>query len=223
MPGAFQPGRLALASVKQIMATTLATVEAREVLRCDHCSLVQFRTIELTLQALPQAPRNGRARTTRPATGNGIESVPYRRIGSRCRQCGARYSPLAQAQPAAACRTHAGAAHLHLENRKRQGRCRRFLHWNAWRERWRSIFAICCAMRAAASMKRLAAVLADSFLREIAPYMCQDGRVSALNFPESGAGHGDGAAEVGVSLLTPGNCSLQFKGNSGGEIGFLLM
>jgi transcriptional regulator with XRE-family HTH domain len=27
------------------MATTLATVEAREVLRCEHCSLVQFRTI----------------------------------------------------------------------------------------------------------------------------------------------------------------------------------
>lgn len=29
----------------QLMATTLATVEAREVLRCDHCSLVQFRTL----------------------------------------------------------------------------------------------------------------------------------------------------------------------------------
>ncbi len=28
----------------QFMATTLATVEAREVLRCDFCSLVQFRT-----------------------------------------------------------------------------------------------------------------------------------------------------------------------------------
>jgi transcriptional regulator with XRE-family HTH domain len=28
----------------QFMATTLATVEAREVLRCDNCSLVQFRT-----------------------------------------------------------------------------------------------------------------------------------------------------------------------------------
>jgi transcriptional regulator with XRE-family HTH domain len=26
------------------MATTLATVEAREVLRCEHCGLVQFRT-----------------------------------------------------------------------------------------------------------------------------------------------------------------------------------
>ncbi len=28
------------------MATTLATVEAREVLRCEHCSLVQFRTMD---------------------------------------------------------------------------------------------------------------------------------------------------------------------------------
>jgi len=27
------------------MATNLATVEAREVLRCEHCSLVQFRTM----------------------------------------------------------------------------------------------------------------------------------------------------------------------------------
>ncbi len=27
------------------MATTLATVEAREVLRCEHCTLVQFRTV----------------------------------------------------------------------------------------------------------------------------------------------------------------------------------
>lgn len=27
------------------MATNLATIEAREVLRCEHCSLVQFRTI----------------------------------------------------------------------------------------------------------------------------------------------------------------------------------
>lgn len=37
-------GKPALASV-QLMATTLASVEAREVLRCGHCSLVQFRTI----------------------------------------------------------------------------------------------------------------------------------------------------------------------------------
>src|ERR1700750_1806799 len=37
-------GKPALASV-QLMATTLATPEAREVLRCGHCSLVQFRTI----------------------------------------------------------------------------------------------------------------------------------------------------------------------------------
>lgn len=31
-------------SVAKNMATNLATVEAREVLRCEHCSLVQFRT-----------------------------------------------------------------------------------------------------------------------------------------------------------------------------------
>src|ERR1700751_2593065 len=37
-------GKPALASV-QLMATTLATPEAREVLRCSHCSLVQFRTL----------------------------------------------------------------------------------------------------------------------------------------------------------------------------------
>ncbi len=39
----FRHGRLLWCSV-QFMATTLATVEAREVLRCEHCSLVQFRT-----------------------------------------------------------------------------------------------------------------------------------------------------------------------------------
>ncbi len=39
----FRHGRLLWCSV-QLMATTLATVEAREVLRCEHCSLVQFRT-----------------------------------------------------------------------------------------------------------------------------------------------------------------------------------
>jgi transcriptional regulator with XRE-family HTH domain len=37
-------GKPALASV-QLMATTLASIEAREVLRCSHCSLVQFRTM----------------------------------------------------------------------------------------------------------------------------------------------------------------------------------
>ena len=39
-----QRGKPALASV-QLMATTLASVEAREVLRCGHCQLVQFRTM----------------------------------------------------------------------------------------------------------------------------------------------------------------------------------
>ena len=40
----YRCGKPALASV-QHMATTLASVEAREVLRCGHCHLVQFRTM----------------------------------------------------------------------------------------------------------------------------------------------------------------------------------
>src|SRR5215467_12851232 len=35
----------ALALPKPKMATTLAPVENREVVRCDHCHLVQFRTV----------------------------------------------------------------------------------------------------------------------------------------------------------------------------------
>ena len=35
----------ALAPPQQLMATSMAPVQAREVLRCDHCSLVQFRTL----------------------------------------------------------------------------------------------------------------------------------------------------------------------------------
>jgi transcriptional regulator with XRE-family HTH domain len=38
------PGSPALALRTQPMATTLVSVETREVLRCDHCHLVQFRT-----------------------------------------------------------------------------------------------------------------------------------------------------------------------------------
>jgi transcriptional regulator with XRE-family HTH domain len=38
------PGDPALALRNQIMATTLVSVETREVVRCDFCSLVQYRT-----------------------------------------------------------------------------------------------------------------------------------------------------------------------------------
>ena len=38
------PGGPALALRKQPMATTLVSVETREVVRCDHCRMVQFRT-----------------------------------------------------------------------------------------------------------------------------------------------------------------------------------
>jgi transcriptional regulator with XRE-family HTH domain len=38
------PGESALALRTQPMATTLVSVETREVVRCDYCSLVQYRT-----------------------------------------------------------------------------------------------------------------------------------------------------------------------------------
>ncbi len=62
----WHPGVPALALRTQPMAITLVSVEAREVLRCDYCSLVQFRTsnslcrrchrpLEVE-ELLPQAP-----------------------------------------------------------------------------------------------------------------------------------------------------------------------
>ncbi len=39
-----RPGGPALALRTQLMATTLVSVETREVVRCDYCSLVQYRT-----------------------------------------------------------------------------------------------------------------------------------------------------------------------------------
>ena len=38
------PGEPALALRTQSMATNLVSVDSREVVRCDHCALVQFRT-----------------------------------------------------------------------------------------------------------------------------------------------------------------------------------
>lgn len=42
--GAQHPGRHALALRSQPMATTLVSLDSREVVRCEHCTLVQFRT-----------------------------------------------------------------------------------------------------------------------------------------------------------------------------------
>ena len=39
-----RPGRPALAIREQPMATALVSVETREVVRCEHCTLVQYRT-----------------------------------------------------------------------------------------------------------------------------------------------------------------------------------
>src|SRR5438270_13753602 len=38
------PGEAPLWQLPHLMATTLAPVDSRDVVRCDHCLLVQFRT-----------------------------------------------------------------------------------------------------------------------------------------------------------------------------------
>ena len=38
------------------MATTLVSVDSREVVRCDFCSLVQYRTSNSLCQKVPPAP-----------------------------------------------------------------------------------------------------------------------------------------------------------------------
>ena len=71
-------GRPALAAREQSMATALVSVETREVVRCEHCTLVQYRTsnslcrrchrpldieepIALGPQPVPSASQNGSA------------------------------------------------------------------------------------------------------------------------------------------------------------------
>ncbi len=58
------------------MATTLVSVETREVVRCDYCSLVQYRTTQLPLQKMPQTPRCRGACASGSATGGRQPSAP---------------------------------------------------------------------------------------------------------------------------------------------------
>ena len=60
------PGFLLWRSAPQPMATTLVSVETREVVRCEHCRLMQYRTSKLPLQKMPQAPRYRGARHLAP-------------------------------------------------------------------------------------------------------------------------------------------------------------
>jgi transcriptional regulator with XRE-family HTH domain len=65
------------------MATTISTVEAREVLRCDHCSLVQFRTVNSLCrrchkplemeEPLPKAPQLVVAALETPEEDGGLQ------------------------------------------------------------------------------------------------------------------------------------------------------
>jgi transcriptional regulator with XRE-family HTH domain len=58
------------------MATTLATVEAREVLRCEHCSLVQFRTQHSLCRRCHKALEREEAEAAIPALSPAPVTVP---------------------------------------------------------------------------------------------------------------------------------------------------
>ena len=113
-------GRPALAIREQPMATALVSVETREVVRCEHCTLVQYRTsnslcrkchrpldIEEPFVLGPQPV---------PAAGSFVG-------GSRvARGCpGAGHPQSAPPEPASTGQPHAGPSHVHLQNRERQG------------------------------------------------------------------------------------------------------
>ena len=128
---------------------------------------------ELTLQALPQAPRNGRARTTRPATGDGIESVRLTvdRVSMLPTQCAIFAVSRRLSQRQLAGRMQVPRTYISkIENGKAMPtlssleRLARALEID-----------ICDLLRDARSRQHeeATAILADPFLREIAPYVCR--------------------------------------------------
>ncbi|HEX3437876.1 MAG TPA: helix-turn-helix transcriptional regulator [Pseudacidobacterium sp.] len=153
------------------MATTLATVEAREVLRCEHCSLVQFRTsnslcrrchkpleIEepepLVPQLVPDTPEPGH-------DGSGLEVARAVRDIRRARKLSQRQLAGRMQVP----RTYISK----IENDKAMPTLSSLARLANALE-----VDICALLRDARSRRQeeAAAVLADPFLAEIAPYVC---------------------------------------------------
>ncbi len=103
------------------MATTLVSVETREVVRCEYCRLMQYQNQQLPLQKVPQAPRYRGASAFGSATGDEPARAGIGRGRIAGGRTGAGDAPRAPPEPAPTGGAHAGAAHLHLQNRKRQG------------------------------------------------------------------------------------------------------
>ena len=122
------------------MATTLAPVDSREVVRCDHCLLVQFRTTnnlcrrchasldeESLKSSAPDPCRRSPIRNGRGTEPGELDPLLALRSG------------LSQRQLASACRCREPTSRR-SKTRRRRRPCRR---WNGWRARWKSRCPTC--------------------------------------------------------------------------------
>jgi hypothetical protein len=160
------PGVPALALRTQPMATTLVSVETREV--CAATTAAWFSSGPAT----PFAERCHRPLDVEEPVPLAPQLVPPVRSGfgrgrvAGCR-AGARNPQGAPPEPAPTGRAHAGAPHLHFENRKRQGDPHSGLAGAAGHA---LEVDVCHLVRDARSRRdeEVASILADPFLAEIA-------------------------------------------------------
>ena len=180
------------------MATTLATVEAREVLRCDSCGLVQFRTANSLCRRCrkPLEIDEPEALSPQLVTTNaqGVEEAEGINVARAVREV--RHDRcLSQRQLAG--RMQVPRTYISkIENGKAVPTLSSLQRLATALE-----VGICDLLRDGNSRRarETAAVLADPFLAEIAPSGAADGCVSARDVPEPGARDGDGPAAFGVA------------------------
>ena len=154
------------------MATTLATVEAREVLRCDHCSLVQFRTSNSLCRRChkplemeepePLVPQLVTESSPSPTGGSGLDVARAVRDIRRSHKLSQRQlAGRMQVPRTYISKIENGKAVPTLSSLERLARALEI--------------DICDLLRDARSRQHeeATAVLADPFLKEIAPYICR--------------------------------------------------
>lgn len=154
------------------MATTLATVEAREVLRCEHCSLVQFRTSNSLCRRChkplemeepePLVPQLVTESNHPASEGSGLEVARAVRDIRRSRRLSQRQlAGRMQVPRTYISKIENGKAMPTLSSLERLARALEI--------------DICDLLRDARSRhhEEAASILADPFLKEIAPYISQ--------------------------------------------------
>src|ERR1700759_2843848 len=164
-------GKPALASVK-LMATTLASVEAREVLRCGHCSLVPFRTLNPRCRRCRKSLEMEEPEPVMPAATSASREPEQEEGGlqvARAVRDARRGRNLSQRQLAG--RMQVPRTYISkIENGKAMPTLSSLARLAAALE-----IGFCNLLRDASSRKHeeTASILGDPFLAELAPYISQ--------------------------------------------------